>query len=355
MATLTSMPPEITLLVAESLNPKDASRFAAINRNTWQICASLIATHKDLTQKYGFICPTPDDFTMWNLLDELNATPRVADYVQELELNMDKIFYFDPKHRWHNGGMPSVRPSLQDVDRYLTFANGVGFLHNSTIVEDLRNTMEMGYTDPIVVIVLSQLHALDKLRMIPCSADECLQRGLQELVAACVQSTYISHSHGPFENLKKVQLSHDDTEGCSGWEWAVVFTRLPNLEFFSAHMLGGSLQSVREDQDGLHNGVGRWAPAKSPTSNLKTLSLSSSMVSREVIDIILSNCKALETFEYDNGGASISWDAEYDPRGIMHSVMKYCSHSLTRLVLQNIDEDESVSFHTEQPIKPALT
>lgn len=358
MATLTSMPPELLLLIADALSPKDAYRFAVTDRHTWRTCASLVATHKELAENYGFICPEGSNFTLWRLLDELLATPRVADYVLELQLDMPQMFYFDSRYIWYSTGTPSLKPALEDVDKYLTAANDVEFLFSTAsergsfqrdqefTPEDLRRSIEEGCTDPIAIIVLSRLHALNNLRLVPCNHEFWFLRGLQGLAAACVHSTFNSISHGPFENLKKVQLSHDDTESSIRWEWAVLFTRLPNLEYFSAHMLGGSPRPQSEEANGLYEALENWKPAKSPTSKLKTLLLSYAMVSSEVVDMILSNCKALETFEYHVGGALISWDAEYDPRGFMYSLIKYCSHSLRRLVLENEDECESVSLYT---------
>lgn len=143
-----------------------------------------------------------------------------------------------------------------------------------------------------------------------------------------------------FQQLRKVELSHDDTELNIDYKWAVLFTRIPNLEYFSAHMLGGSPQSWG-------SAIPPEQPAQEPTSNLKTLLLSASMVSTDVIKLILSNCKALEIFEYMAGGASISYDAEYDPRGFIDSLSKYCSHSLERLVLEK-EDCESVGFDIDQ-------
>ncbi|KAJ4288377.1 hypothetical protein N0V90_011611 [Kalmusia sp. IMI 367209] len=356
MATLMSLPAEIRLSIVELLNPDDALRFAAVNKGMWQLCDSLITTHRIMVTEYRHFYADSDQKTVWKLFNDLSDDPRVADYVLVFQMSIVDNAFYDPKVRWHDPPVVGdwLKPDPLDVAKYIRAADDSFFLATPAIMEwepyagrnlseirtseDLHKALEDGDTDPMMPLVLTRLHALQTLRLIPCHRAPWFTNALRVISAACADPVNNPGLNGLFQHLKTVQLSHWDTELCIAWESAVFFTRLPSLEYFSAHMIGGGMHRDEEDDADIPD---YWKPALAPTSNLKTLLFSRSMISSEVVNVILSNCKALETFEYDAGGASISWDAEYDPRGFMSAIIQYCAHSIERLVLEN-DDCESI-------------
>ncbi|KAF1980467.1 hypothetical protein BU23DRAFT_9294 [Bimuria novae-zelandiae CBS 107.79] len=113
-------------------------------------------------------------------------------------------------------------------------------------------------------------------------------------------------------------------------------------------VLRGDIPQFRTDVSG------RWEPAQAPTSNLKTFLLSYSWISADVLNLTVSNFKALGIFEYEAGGDIASLDADYDPRGFMHSLVRYCSQSLERLVLQSEGNGIHIFPWREHPPIPDL-
>jgi hypothetical protein len=342
MASLQSLPAELLLSVAEILRPNDAFHFAAINKTLWQLCDSLIDTHRRMYPKYRYICTDSDNRVFWNLLNDLLDDPNIANYVSEVQIDASERAYYDPDVPWYvDVASTVVRPPSEDVSRYISASDDNIFLSTPAFIswddssgnddvtyssDDLHRAIEYGSLDPILVLIFTKLHELETLRFVFGGRVPWLMYALTELSVQC------PILHHPFQQLRKVQIAHSDAENNVDCNWALLFIRIPSLEYFSGHMIGGNA-AVSRNADDPTDIPKHWHASETPTSNLKTLLFSQCMISAGAIEIILSNCKALEIFEYEAGGSQVSEDVEYDPRGIMGALVKHCAHSLERLVL----------------------
>lgn len=86
MSSLSALPAELKLCVAELLGPDDCFYFAFIDKDIWQLCKPVVHRHKLLVEKYGSICTESGERTLWKLLDDILDKPSLTQYVKEVEV-----------------------------------------------------------------------------------------------------------------------------------------------------------------------------------------------------------------------------------------------------------------------------
>ncbi|KAF2705004.1 hypothetical protein K504DRAFT_537569 [Pleomassaria siparia CBS 279.74] len=357
MATLSDIPAEIKLCIAEALHPDDCFSFAMINQDFWQLLESTIKNHKALYAKYGYIYTIDYSYmeivehTLWNLLNDILDKPRIAEYVVEVQLDHTRGGVYDDDSSTLR--FDTAKPPHVDVVRWIQAADDNPFLHGPVqsvqgrmeTKADMHEQIEYGSEDVIITIILSLLPHLKTLRFVPLGGDGWFRHALQHIGLAYARAGHQHVNPGPtppwlpFQHLTKASISHCDTELCIDWTWVVFFTRLPSLEYFSGHMVGRDLDEEVTRHEASWREV---QPTYGPQSNVASIAFSMSCIGARAQDVIFSNFKCLKQLDYENGGAIIDY-ADYTPRRMMASLVRHCSHSLERLVLQDessVGDDE---------------
>jgi hypothetical protein len=340
MDSISNLPAELKLSIVEILNPDDCFNCAIVSKDFWQLCEPVVNKHKALNAKYGYICTEPEEHTLWNLLNDVLDKPYLSQYVKEVQLDSQRENFYDTSLQFYDiVGPSSLRPPVKDVMRYISAAENIPYLcelreenqgHHDA--HRRNESIEKGAGDPVMAIVLTLLPNLKVLRFVPVGDGFWFLNAIKRVVATYSLSGPTPNI--PFQHLRKVQVSHYDTEMSMAWKWVYFLVQLPSLQWCTGHMLGGMANSVENDRS--------LQPVVAPTSNVTALQLSNSNLDSEVLTAILSNFKNLQFFEYENGGHIVS-DASYDPRKMIAALLQYCSHSLKKLVLEN-DDDERVSI-----------
>jgi hypothetical protein len=143
--------------------------------------------------------------------------------------------------------------------------------------QERNKLIEKGAEDPIMAIVLTLLPNLKVFRFVPVGDGFWFLNAIKR--AAATYGLSNPNLNVPFQHLRKVQVSHYDTEMSMDWKWANFFVRLPSLQWCTGHMLGGMANSLQNDES--------LQPVVTPTSNVTRFQLSYSSLDSEVVTTVL--------------------------------------------------------------------
>jgi hypothetical protein len=143
--------------------------------------------------------------------------------------------------------------------------------------QERNKLIEKGAKDPIMTIVLTLLPNLKVFRFVPVGDGFWFLNAIKR--AAATYGLSNPNLNVPFQHLRKVQVSHYDTEMSMDWKWANFFVRLPSLQWCTGHMLGGMANSLQNDES--------LQPVVTPTSNVTRFQLSYSSLDSEVVTTVL--------------------------------------------------------------------
>jgi hypothetical protein len=340
-ASFTSLPIElIEHIFANLWDPLDFCNASSTCKQLRAASERLRNEHLVLALRYSALNFPGEDVSAdaWTVLDDMLKNPRIAYHVHEIDFGVDRERFYDTSvgGPW-DINPTTTRPPRDLLDRLLT-ANGIdAILRDDTdtppLWGSLRNPLldlDDGFDDPINSTILRQLPNLHEMRFVDSGENVNLGRFLRDTVTWPKQNIKTSF----LSKLKVVTLEHWDTEGGMPLNFVLNFMHFPSVRTIRGHMM------VEADEG--------WQPPLAisnpvlPKSNITTLDFTYSTIELDSLDELLSHTQNLKYFSYAHAGAIVGY-AEYDPRGMIASLLKHAGHSLEVMKLEN-DDDQDVNI-----------
>ncbi|KAH7131781.1 hypothetical protein B0J11DRAFT_520108 [Dendryphion nanum] len=309
------LPPELTLTIAELLDPYSCFYFAFTCRTHWQVCLSVVNSHKDrFDAEEGMVLDMPD---YWAPIRKLLLDPSQGWYTHNLIL---------PDRQ------QSLEEHLNEEDVQLGIESAKELFNNIYVDEtDPDMGLEYGENHVIIPILFRLLPHLHSIHVTHCDFNDWLDYQYLPLLANAYNHPDKSLTL-PFHNLRVAVLNYTRFEGCSNPLWARYFMAIPSLRRFAAHTMGGGFPSdVTEVRQ----------------SDVKELLFTHSRFDILAIDKILCQARALEQFSYDLGDASIA-DTDVDMKAVIGALIEYAGHSLEHLIME-------AEFYEDEPDREHLS
>lgn len=336
-----SLPPELTIAVAELLDPFSNFDLALTCKAQWNICNTLIQTHKRLFAENRVIDAKDSSYPcqnhiLWDKLKEILNDPKVGEYVRELNLPNSRAIYLDGSAA-HDFQLTSESAKLpqEDIDRF----SGAG-----DQFQDLYQSVDLGHvvpgpsewdeyvlngsSEPIIVMLVQYMPYLRTFRFTDLEMSAVFFRCL--CATAVAYSDPVLAPQLPFQHLTTVSVTHWDTEGSCNVDWCQFFCAIPSVRSFVASAMGGDV------------GDGLVLPEQLPTSNATELVFYNSRFETDSLEAIVSNMPLLEKFSYDLGGATVDEAVTPMPKQDLKALVQHLGHSLQHLVFETPEYGDDV-------------
>ena len=330
--SLSILPPELKLNIAEHLDPGSTCRFARTSKAHLALCKDILREDARLSAQYSVVTPSGyDDHLVWNLAREILQDQRKAWFVRDMSLLPDR---------------PERNDDMSDEDKKLIRNAVKAFLpkyhpdwtffnadtENPESLDDDMDSVAEGFEDPILVILFHHLPRLRTFRM-TVNGVGCLAGFLRRVAAGYRDPTTASRM--PLQQLKTAAVAHHDTEFSCSVDWAVYFLCIPSLRIFAAFSMGS--EDVRSSDDDPDAGFGNSEAhlrniAGAPVSNVEQLAFDNCQFNPQSLNLILSMTKNLKKFGYHAGGHIVAYQ-DCEPRRVIKALAKHVGHSLEELQL----------------------
>ncbi|PVH92509.1 hypothetical protein DM02DRAFT_543496 [Periconia macrospinosa] len=320
-----SLPLEITLLIADFLDPYTCFDFSIICKSCWSLCAPLVAKHKQLFAENSIIDTTPAWGTLqpilWEKLNQYLDCPYDGFYVRDITLPSNRSTYLDVNAA-HDFQLSreSPAPPQDDIKRYHLAMQMIEERHgqNDNLTSNWDSWIRKGSSEPILSLLI---HYTPNLKIFRFTDLELKEVFLPLLY--CIAMGYGNPRLAPnlpFQHLTTVAVAHWDTESSCASDWCQYFCSIPSVRSFVARAMGGS-SSRHRDLDGL------------PSSNVRELVFQNSRFDASAIEQILKKTPLLERFTYDVGDASVAEEVfSVEPDRVLRALQNHVGHSLQHAV-----------------------
>ncbi|KAJ4290991.1 hypothetical protein N0V90_010187 [Kalmusia sp. IMI 367209] len=329
----TSLPPELTIAVAEFLDPFSSLNYALTCKGHWKLCNPIIKKHERLFAENRTINANDpvwphQNHLLWDKLKQILDDPNIGHYVREISLPSQRATYLDPNaaHEFQLTAQ-SPHPPQEDIDRYAVVTQEIEELYGPQLSSELgeRGALDdwifKGASEPIIAMLVHKLPYLKIFRFTDLEMGVVFMR-IMQLVAISYNDPALA-PRLPFQHLTTVAVAHWDTEMPCDPEWCQFFCSVPSVRSFIAYAMGGNIEtSVAE---------------RLPKSNVKELVFSYSRFSTESLEEIVRNTPALERFSYDVAGATVSEDVTPMSREVLKMLREHVGHSLQHMVFEHFD------------------
>ncbi|KAF2818485.1 hypothetical protein CC86DRAFT_364086 [Ophiobolus disseminans] len=353
---LTALPAELTINIAEILDPHSTLKFALTCKSHSALCKSVLEKHARLFNEWQIIDTTDAELLLWQTLKEVLDDPRKGWYVRELNLPPNRQYNWTsrmslfPPHP-----CADLAPSGEEKDMFKAAARKLEKLYpilesqhllareaNPSILgrpNDLVGTIEdridAGKEDGVVTILLHYLPYLKTIRLTEVDdTSDCLELMMHRVAGGYKDPAVASKL--PLQHLTTAAVSHCNTEGSITANWACSFLGIPSLKTFGAYRMGNSPSRGAEDYYLL--------PGKMPCSNVTELFFACCLFNVEGLSVILAGLKNLKKFTYWGGDEGVSW-ASYKPKETIQALAKHVGHTVEEIVLdrEDIDDDDHMN------------
>jgi len=343
---LASLPPELTLDIADLLDPESSLNFALTCKQHACLLRSMLREHGQMFSKWRLVDTQNNPTVLWKTLKEILMDPQRGWYVRELSLPY--IGEFATESRMGDVAGPSDDDMLKFIDagqklRKLYSGSGPEPVrrnsnHMSSVPEsedlasDIENRLRLGSEDAIVVILLHYLPFLKTIAFSTERMGEFFEATMHRIASEYKKPVWISGL--PLQHLKTVAIIQNTIDPGAGSNWGFRFLSIPSLRTFVARGMGG-LPSVsvrdcyiREDTP--------------PYSNVTELFLAQCHFGVKGLDSILRTIKSLEKLTYE-ASYPMEFYELFDAKGILQSITARAGHSMQELTLAQEGMDYDVS------------
>jgi hypothetical protein len=345
--SLSMLPSELKLNIAQYLDPDSTLNFALTCKEYATHCKSTLRVHHQKLSERQVIDTTNGGILLWKLLKEVLHDPSVGWYVRELNLPATR------QCSWENGEtnheeVPSnedkelfnhAARQLQNLypveERYDDKGEGYPFdddITPSDLIGSIQKRISGSFEDGIIAILIHYLPFLDTIRLTAIYGD-CFELALWHIA-----DKYKSSPHPdrlPLRHLTTAAVVHWDSEMCCHADWACFFAGLPSLRTFVARHMGDTPRIEAAHKDWLSvNHV--------PSSNVTELFFHQCQFDVRGLATILAGVKNLRKFTYIGGGSIVSDSAYYEPKRVIRALAKHAGNTLEEIVLHQDDYELDV-------------
>lgn len=347
--SLTVIPPELKLEIADLLDPCSAFAFAFTCKTHWQLCDFLIKKHKRLLSEYQILNAGKAGRILWTTLKEILHDPSKGWYVRELTVPYKRQVHWDPQcQEWNRAEGYETCPE-EDLALFTAAARALRPLYPLEArmasesarerwcvpddLEDLISILEkdinQGWDEGIIAVLV---HHLPMLRTFRISGDELGEHSLWDLVEQVAIGYNSDRAKDmPFQRLESAAVALAADGGCIPDDWALHFNSFPSLRTFASEALSGNGEDCYYDEE-RHSSPLYPGDLIPTTSNVKNLYFSSAAIDAPALSQILRRITALERFTYIAGGMMVS-ESEFEmPKRFFKMLAKYHGHSLEELL-----------------------
>ncbi|KAF2444410.1 hypothetical protein P171DRAFT_521748 [Karstenula rhodostoma CBS 690.94] len=330
---LRSLPPELTITIAELLGPFSSFDLALTCKAHWNLCNTIVQKHKRLFAENRVIDARDASYPyqnhiLWDKLKEILNDPNVGEYVREMNLPSSRAIYLDGDAA-HDFQLTAQSAKLlqEDVDRFAGAGEQVQDLYRSV---DLGHVVPgpsewdeyvlNGSSEPIIVMLVQHMPYLKAFRFTDLEMSAVFCRCL--CAAAVAYNDPVLAPQLPFQHLTTVAVAHWDTEGSCDVEWCQYFCAIPSVRNFVANAMGGDVEP------------GLVLPEQLPKSNATELVFHYSRFETAALEAIVSNTPFLERFSYDLAGATVDESVTPMPKQDLKALVQHVGHSLQHLLFE---------------------
>lgn len=365
--SLIALPAEITLNIAELLDPESTLSFALTCTSYSSLCKDALQQHRRRLSEWQVIDTTDAATLLWQNLRDILDDVSKGWYVRELNLPPSRQYSWivgeslPPHHPKAN-----MAPSRADQELFKIAARKLRPLYPvvepghilareadppsfsparpNDLIGTIEDRIDEGLEDGIVAIILHYLPNLSTIRLTKVDGtSKCLELTMHRIAGAYKDPT-CAHKL-PLQCLTTAVVSYCNTEGCNTPDWACSFLSVPSLRTFAASEMGGSLTYAAQ--------ACYTSPGPTPFSNVTELFFTRCHFELDGLGVILSGIKNLKELTYYGGSATVD-DAYYEPSRLIQTIEKHTCHSLERLILDQEDMDPEAS-RTIRLTRPKLT
>jgi hypothetical protein len=338
---LSSFPPELTLTIAEFLDPFSSFNLALTCKAHWNLCNTVIQKHKRLFAENRVIDARDPSWPyqnhmLWDKLREILNDPVVGEYVREISLPSSRATYLDgnASHDFQLT-LQSERLSQEDFDLFSGAGDHIEELYQSLDLASAGSDriewdecVSHGSSEPILVMLVQHMPYLRTFRFTDLEMSRIFLRYL--CATAVAYADPVLAPKLPFQHLTTVAVAHWDTEMSCDLEWCRFFCAIPSVRNFVANAMGGDgLDGLAEAED-------------IPKSNVTELVFQYSRFETSAIEKIVGNTPFLERFSYELAGATVEEGVFPTPKQDLMALVQHVGHSLQHLVLETPEYGDDV-------------
>ncbi|KAI4913194.1 uncharacterized protein J4E92_009817 [Alternaria infectoria] len=350
---LITLPPELKLNIADSLDPDSTLNFALTCRDHATLLKSLLKQHARLLAKWKVIDTTDARTLLWETLRDVIANPRLGWYIRELNLPESRQYNWNANESLRNSHPKhGVVPSEKDKALFIEAARGLQDLYPGFGVDEsnllrryshafnfsprpydtigsIEDRIHAGFEDAIIAILLHHLPYLTTIRHSEVGMEDCLELVLWQI--ALGYKNPVMAPKLPLQHLKTVAVRYALDEGSSSPDWACFYLSIPSVKTFVGQAMGGS-----PSEDVLRT---LFPTGAAPCSDVEELFFRHSVFDVDGLATILANIRHLKKLTYNGGDALVSDSSWYEPKKVIRAVATHAGRSLEELMLSEEDTD----------------
>ena len=350
---LITLPPELKLNIADSLDPDSTLNFALTCRDHATLLKSLLRQHARLLAKWKVIDTTDARTLLWETLRDVIANPRLGWYIRELNLPESRQYNWNANESLRNSHPKhGVVPSEEDKALFSEAARGLQDLYPGFGVDELNlqrryshaynfsprpydtmgsieDRIHAGFEDAIIAILLHYLPYLTTISHSEVGMEDCLELVLWQI--ALGYRNPVMAPKLPLQHLKTVAVRSPRDEGSSSPDWACFYLSIPSVKTFVGQAMGGS-----PSEDVLRT---LFPTGAAPCSNVEELLFRRCVIDVDGLATILANIRHLKKLTYDGGDALVSESSYYEPKKVIRAIATHANRSLEELILSEEDTD----------------
>ena len=315
-AHFASLPNELIREILKLTHPEDLENFAQISRNVFSLAVPFLKEHRALICKYRTLYNPPGHRTIANLLSTIIANPRIASYVQKVELGpLFQDYSVTPANVYTEKELENFSTAALD-NECLKVPSDIEVLDE----KEFWSTQIRGGEDHILLAILLPL--LSNLTVLTTTADPTQSIWYDSAIEQAASTTKPTLC-----KLTHIRLNPDFVDGRYDLFQIQSFCALPSVRVLTASSAYsmGSLSRLSQDI----------------TSNVTHLKLWESCIDSKALYEFLRGFPKLQSFTYSY--VVEFYTAAHDVCLIKSSLLAYCKATLRSLTLLAPDHSHMYS------------